>query len=177
MHAYIYERSREYIAKHSLLKAVKEVINRCQSVPVQRRTPPWLVSEYINMYRERYENENAETRRIHRHVRRAEIYALLARHLEFISEMVKRDRLLNIQCWTKFKNKVELLFQQGSKEKWHDWDALEGEWGLDEDVEMTNDGAVPNSREFEIEESTKNYENQDYSNTVGFMPDTSVPVS
>lgn len=169
MHANIYEKSREYIAKHSLLKAIKDVVKRCQSVPTQRRTPAWLVSEYINMYKERYEETNAGSHRIPRHVRRAEIYALFARHLDFISEMVKRDRLLNNLCWTTFKTKVELLLEHDSKEKWQDWDALEKEWGLDEEMETANNNAVPSSSKLEIEESTRNYENRDYSNTVSFV--------
>lgn len=164
MHVYVFDRSKDYIAKYSLLKAIKEVIGRRQAVPVHSRTPAWLVREYINMYKERYESERTSETHTPRLIRRAEIYALLARHLDFISEMilVKRNVALNRDTWSKFKSMVEILFQQGSAEKWEDWDTLENEWGLaDKDVPASTTEPAPNRRGY-----GDDYTDRDYSHTV-----------
>lgn len=164
MHVSVYDLSAEYIAKHSLLKAIRDVINRCQAFPVHDRTPAWLVKEYINMYKERYEEENATDTQIPRRVKRAEIYALFAHHSDFLSEMIKRFKLLNETAWMKFKNKVETYPADGGAEKWQDWDALEREWDLDDDAIMVTSTADPTLNRGVGEDT--GYTDRDYSNTV-----------
>ncbi|THH11117.1 hypothetical protein EW145_g862 [Phellinidium pouzarii] len=136
-----YALSREYLSKFRALRIILDIVDKRREVPVQRRTPRWLVAEYIKLNSGRFEAQNEIANYIPRHVHRAEIYALFGRHSLWLLGKITKKKLVNKCTWERFYKEVEVrcaaVPSKKARER-NDCDELERLWD-DDDITPADD--------------------------------------
>lgn len=138
MDVYTYSRSRKFFSKYRALHTIMTIamtdneLPKANRTPLQGRTPKWLVDRYLQVNLQRFKEERSDPSHTPRHIHRSEVYAVFGRHAKWLSETIKKNKLLNYEAWQQFSLEMASRRRKGVKpeevDQLQDWAEFERIW-------------------------------------------------
>ncbi|KAI5124706.1 hypothetical protein M0805_004312 [Coniferiporia weirii] len=147
MHVHSYALSRVYFSKFRALRAIRQITDINQAVPIRERTPGWLIKEYIKLNKKHYGEKKEAANRTPRRVHRAEAYTVFGVHSQWLLTKIKKANLLNRSAWELFCKEIKTRRNQGITVSVEgDYDRLDKLWA-EYEVPIPIDEGTPGTDE------------------------------
>ncbi|TDL28351.1 hypothetical protein BD410DRAFT_780847 [Rickenella mellea] len=113
LNARTYSLSKLFLSRYRTLDALKAIVKRNPSTPIEERTPIWLVDKYFeNINQRNDELRQNDSTFLPRHIHRSDIFNIFGQHSDWLQELVIKQKLLNKVAWATFCSEAKTRKQR-----------------------------------------------------------------